>query len=240
MPNRVPDYPWQVVTTDLITDLPPSQGYDSIWVVVDHLTKRVHAAPTTKAIDSLGLARLFRDHVWRHHGLPEEVISDRGPQFASNFTKDLNRLLGIKTKLSTAYHPQTDGQTERVNQIIEHYLWTFVNERQDDWADWLPIAEFSHNNHVHAATRKTPFEADTGRHPRMGSEPRRQVKVEDAEAFGDRMEGIVQETKSALQKAVTDMARFYDAHHSEAPTLKVGDKVWLDAVNIKKIGRAHV
>jgi hypothetical protein len=134
-PNRVPDRRWQVITVDLITGLPDSQGYNSIFVVVDRLSKRIHIAPTTDEVNSEGVARLFRDHVWRHHGLPEEVISDRGSTFVSKFMRELYRLLGIKIAASTAYHPQTDGQTERVNQEIEQYLRTFVNHRQDDWMD---------------------------------------------------------------------------------------------------------
>jgi hypothetical protein len=136
-PNKTPTRRWQVVTVDLIVGLPPSQGYDSIFVSVDRLSKRVHVAPTNATLSALGTARLFRDHVWRHHGLPEEVISDRGPQFVSNFMRELNRLLGIQTRPSTAFHPQTDGQTERVNQELEQYLRLYVNTRQDDWAEWL-------------------------------------------------------------------------------------------------------
>ena len=117
MPNEIPKDHWSVVTVDLITGLPPSQGFDSIWVAVDRVSKRIHVAPTTKEIGALGNARLFRNHVWRNHGLPDAIISDRGTQFVKSFTQELNRLLGIRTQASTAYHPQTDGQTERVVKI---------------------------------------------------------------------------------------------------------------------------
>lgn len=233
MPNTVPTDRWQVVTVDLIPELPPSQGFDCIWVAVDRLGKRIHVAPTTTEVDSVGNARLFRDNVWRHHGLPEQIISDRGSQFVSDFTRELNRLLGIQTKPSTAFHPQTDGQTERINQEIEQYLRMFANQRQDDWAEWLPLAEFAYNNRIHASTRRTPFEMDTGRHPRMGFEPRRQSKVEAADEFVKRMKKVTEETRSALQQAASDMARFYNHHRSSHEPFKVGEKVWLDSRNIK-------
>ena len=100
------------------------------------------------SVDSEGVARLFLENVWRHHGLPNEIISDRGSAFVSKFSKALATLLGVGLTPSTAHHPQTDGQTERVNQEIETYLRVFINHRQDDWADWLPIAEFAYNNHI--------------------------------------------------------------------------------------------
>jgi len=222
-----------VVTVDLITGLPKSAGYDSIWVAVDRVSKRIHIAPTTKEIDSVGNARLFRDHIWRHHGLPDQIISDRGPQFVQSFTQELNRLLGIETRSSTSFHPQTDGQTERVNMEIEQYLRMFTNQRQSDWADWLPLAEFAYNNRVHSSTRATPFELDTGRHPRMGVEPRRTSRVEAVNEFTQRMAKTLEETRSALRMAAEDMARYYDAHREEAETFVSGDKVWLDGRNIK-------
>ena len=135
MPNEVPQDRWQIVTVDMITDLPRCHGFDCIWICVDRFSKRIHVAPTTKELDSVGHARLFRDHVWRNHGLPVQVISDRGTQFVQGFTKDLNRLLGIEGRASTAFHPQTDGQTERVNQEIEQYLRTFMSFRQNDWVE---------------------------------------------------------------------------------------------------------
>ena len=123
-------------------------------------------------MDSLGLAKLYRDHVWKLHGLPEEIISDRGKEFVSEFTTALYELLGIQAAPSTAYHPQTDGQTERVNQEIETYLRIFVNYRQDDWVEWLPIAEFCYNNRVHSSTGQTPFRINTGQDPRMNLQDR--------------------------------------------------------------------
>jgi len=107
--------------------LPLVQGYDIILVVVDQFTKMAHFVPTTEKTTAEGLARLFRDNVWRLHGLPESIISDRGPQFTAGLIRELNEMLGIKTKLSTAFHPQTDGQTERMNQELEQYLCMFIN-----------------------------------------------------------------------------------------------------------------
>src|SRR6266446_4698836 len=100
------------------------------------------------SLDSTGVTRLFLEHVWHHHRLPEEVISDQGPAFISNFSHDLATLLGVKLTPSTSYHPQTDGQTEHVNQEIEVYLQVFVSHRQDDWANWLLLAEFAYNNNI--------------------------------------------------------------------------------------------
>src|SRR5258706_11709862 len=122
IPNKVPDQCWQVISVDMIRELPDSKGYNAILMVVDHLSKRIHAIPTVTSLDSAGVARLFLEHIWHHHGLPEEVISDRGSTFVSNFSHELTALLGVKLTPSTSYHPQTDGQTERVNQEIEAYL----------------------------------------------------------------------------------------------------------------------
>jgi len=118
-----------------------------------------------------GAAQLFLHQVWKLHGLLKYVVSDRGPQFIARFTRELYRLLGIKLASSTVWHPQTNGQTERINQELDQYLWLFVNEQQDNWYDLLPMAEFQHNNHIHFTTQQPPFLLDTGHIPCMGFEP---------------------------------------------------------------------
>jgi len=119
-----------------------------------------HFVATTEGTSVEGLARLFRDNVWKLHGLLESVVLDRGPQFAVELTKKLNWMLGIKIKLSTVFHLQTDGQTEWMNQELEQYLWLFVEHRQKDWLDWLASAEFVINNKTHTATKMSPFMAN--------------------------------------------------------------------------------
>ena len=131
MPNAIPEKPWSHISADFITKLPLAQGYDAILVVCDRFSKMVHFIATTEKTSAEGLARLFRDHVWKLHRLPESIISDRGMQFAAGMMKEVNNLLGIQTKLSTAYHPQTDGQTERINQELEQYLRVFIDHRQE-------------------------------------------------------------------------------------------------------------
>ena len=135
MSNSILEKPWTHISADFITKLPLAQGYDSILVVVDWLTKIVHFIPTMKKTSAEGLARLFRDNVWKLYGLPESIISDRRPQFAAGLMKELNGMLGIESKLSTAFHPQTDGQTERVNQELEQYLRIFIDHRQEQWSE---------------------------------------------------------------------------------------------------------
>src|SRR5258707_7766949 len=183
IPNKVPDQRWQVISIEMIGELLDSKGYNAVLVVVDRLSKQIHAIPTVTSLDSTGVAWLFLEHVWRHHRLPEEVISNHGPTFMSNFSHELAALLGVKLTPSTSYHLQTDGQMERVNQEIEAYLQVFVSHRQDDWADWLPLVEFAYNNKVHVATRWTPFELNVGQHPRLGVEPTRTLTVETADTF---------------------------------------------------------
>ena len=127
VPNSIPEKPWTHILADFITKLPIAQGYDSILVVVDRLTKMVHFIPTTEKTSVEGLARLFRDNVWKLYGLPKSIISDRGPQFAAGLMRELNQMLGIESKMLTAFHPQIDGQTERVNQELEQYLRMFID-----------------------------------------------------------------------------------------------------------------
>ena len=156
-PNKIPTKSFQIISVDFLTDLPPSQGYDAMVIVMDRHSKRVYTVSCHKTITSEGSARLFKHTVWSYGGFPEAVLSDRGLQFVSEFTRELYKLLGITQNLSTAAHPQTDGQTERVKQEIEQYFRIFINAQMNDWVSWLPIAEHSYNNKIHSASGFSPF-----------------------------------------------------------------------------------
>jgi transposase InsO family protein len=122
-------------------------------VVVDRLTKMAHFIPCTKTIVREETTKLFLDNIYLIHGLPNDIILDKGTQFTSNFWRGLFQLLGVKINLSTTYHPQTDGQTDRVHQILEQYLCCTINYQQDDWTNLLPLAEFVYNNILHLSTK---------------------------------------------------------------------------------------
>src|SRR5260221_7724626 len=126
-PLEIPSRNWESISMDFITDLPTSHGYDTLLVVVDRLSKQAHFIPSIKSLDAPDLARLYVTSVFKLHGLPSSIISDRGTVFTSSFWKELTSQLGVQLKLSTAYHPQTDGQTERVNQCVEQYLRNFCS-----------------------------------------------------------------------------------------------------------------
>ena len=164
--------------------------------------------------------------MWKLHGLPESVVSDRGPQFAAELTKELNKMLGIQTKelnkmlgiqtkLSTAFHPQTDGQTERMNQELEQYLRFFIKHRQKDWPEWLAAAEFVINNKAHMATKVSPFMANYGKEMRMGGDIRKKRKVESATEFVERMKKVHEEAEVALRKTQEEMKRYIDRERKE-------------------------
>jgi len=233
MPNSILEKPWMHISADFITKLPLAQGYDSILVVVDRLTKMVHFIPTTEKTSAKGLARLFRDNVWKLHGLPESIISDRGPQFAAGLMKELNGMLGIKSKLSMAFHPQTDGQTKRVNQELEQYLRMFIDHRQEQWPEWLGTAEFAYNNKAYSSTKTSPFKANYGQDPRMGFEGRKKGKYAGAEKFIEKIKEIQEEAKAALGKAQADMKKYADKRRSDVEEYKVGDLVMLSTKDLK-------
>ena len=164
--------------------------------------------------------------------MPESVVSDRGPQFAAELTKELNRMLGIKTKLSTAFHPQTDGQTERMNQELEQYLRFFIEHRQKDWPEWLAMAEFVVNNKVHTATKVSPFMANYGREMRMGGDIRKKGKMENATEFVERMKKVHKEAEAALGKTQEEIKRYVDRGRKETEKWKKGDRVLLSTKDL--------
>jgi len=139
IPLLTPSGPWLDITMDF-TEMSESLGYNYILVVVNRFSKEVMFVPCTKEETTLSTAELFRDHIWCQHGLPSSVVSDYGSVFASNFLGKLYRLLGIEHKMSTTFHPQTNGQTEWLNHEINQYLWTYINDHQNEWAKWIKIS----------------------------------------------------------------------------------------------------
>jgi hypothetical protein len=201
--------------------------------VVDSLTKYVHFILTHTTINAEGITLHFLEEVWKHHGTPWVVISDRGPQFVARFTCELYKLLGIKLAMSIAYRPQTDGQTECVNQVLEGYLRTFTSRRQDDWDNLLPSGEFHYNNSKHSLTQKTPLMLDTRRHSHMGFEPQQPCSnLEPVNEFMERMALGIEEAKAALTRVEDEYAMYYNCRCEPALVFAPGDRVWLDRSDI--------
>jgi hypothetical protein len=160
--------PFETVAMDLITDLPTSEGFDAIFTITDHdATKATVFIPCNKTIDALNATQLYTKHVFPYYGAPKKIISDRDPRFTAQLAKELRRLLDIKQNISTAYHPQTDGQSERLNQWLEQYVRIYTNYQQTDWTTWLPLAQYVHNSWTSSTTKKTPFELLMGYTPRL-------------------------------------------------------------------------
>jgi len=203
-----------------------------ILVVCDWLSKMTHFVAMTEETLAEGLARLFRDNVWKLHGLPENIVSGRGPQFAAGLMKELNKMLGIETRLSTAFHPQTDGQTECMNQELEQYLRFFVEHRQKDWLEWLVSAEFAVNNKVHTATKVLPFMANYGKKIRIGEDIRRKGKVESTTKFVERIKKFHEEAEVALKKTQEEMKRYADRSRKETEKWEKGDRVLLSTKDL--------
>lgn len=221
---------------DFVVKLPVSQGFDSIFVVVCRLTKIAHFIPCKETMDAAELANLFVQHVFRAHGLPEDIVSDRGTLFTSKFWKKLLELTGTKSKMSTAFHPETDGQTERVNSIMEQYLRAYVNHEQDNWRGLLPIAEFAYNNSWHSSIDASPFYALHGYHPKASfnvTADRSALRVPTVEELTTRIHKLQDELKAEMKYAQATHKEFSDEHRASGLRYKVGDKVWLLRKNIK-------
>lgn len=240
-PLPVPFRPWSDISVDYVGPLPPcaryNNKYEHVLVVVDRLTKMRHYVPVidTKAET---LADAFIAHIYRLHGTPSTIISDRGTQFVSTFWAELSRRLGVTLRHSSAYHPETDGQTEIVNGAMEQYLRSYCSFYQDDWVDWLPLAEFAGNNAVSETTGVSPFFANYGFNPDMGTEPKRppitpkttatQREFHNASTVADRVERVIAMTKAIMAESQERQANAANRHRSDAGTFEEGDEVWVN------------
>src|SRR5882724_4817730 len=217
---------------DFIEGQPLSEGRDTILVVVCHLTKMALFIPTFHDIDAEDLAHIFLSQVFSKHGTPTDIISDQGKHFISQFWRLLCQLLGIKANLSTAHHPETDGQTKQVNQILEQYLQVYINEQQDNWDNLLPLAEFMYNNTLHSATMVTPFFTNKGFHPKI------EVSLEPVvSGTAHQVAADLKELHLYLRDQISHALKQYEVHsasqHLPIPPFKVRDTVWLYSQNIR-------
>lgn len=239
-PLPIPERPWDSISIDFIVKLPPSiskgntTAFDSILVVVDRLTKMAHFEPCNESITASELAWLFLKVVFKHHGIPGHWISDRGAVFTSNFFREFSKLLHMDQHFSTAYHPQTDGQTERVNSILEQYLRMYTNYAQDNWTDLLHLAEFAYNNTVSSTTKETPFYANYGYHPRFEVAELETPQNNKNPAATERityLKDMQDYLKVHIQRAQDAQAQAFN-RGVVAPQFKVGHQVYLSRKNI--------
>jgi transposase InsO family protein len=166
-PLKVPAGAWEVISMDFVDGLPKSGGFNCIMVVVDKFSRYAHFVPLAHPYTAHSVALAFMREIHKLHSMPLEIVSDRDPIFTSKVWQELFRIAGTKLCMSTAHHPETDGQTERVNQCMEGYLRCFVHSCQTKWIQWLPLAEFWYNTSFHSSLQKSPFEVLYGHSPRF-------------------------------------------------------------------------
>lgn len=239
-PLPVPNRPWEHITVDFCSFPPDKKGYDNVLVFVDRLSKQAISVPCMKDVDSRELARLYIYHVYRYHGPALSIVSDRGPQFVSEFWRAFNHILGTTISLSTADHPQTDGQTEIYNKYLQRRLRPFVSYYQDNWSDLLPLMDYAQLTLPHSSLdNMTPYEVLHGYKARNSwdwsypnSTPKNKVNVEDAKAVARAMREAQEFAKSAILKAQGRMRAAVDPHRRKID-FNVGDMVYLDGRNLR-------
>ena len=233
-PLLIPEECWDVISVDFISELPESGGYDSIMVAINSVGKHSHFVETVTTVTTAGAANLYLRNIWKLHGLPRKVVSNRRPQFVAALVKELYWLLGIEAAMSTAYLPQTNRQTEQVNQKLEQYLWTFVTERQDDWYTTPSpggVLLQQPQPLIHTANTLPPWYRLT---PRMGFKLHQPPsRFEAVNKFTDQMKDTLEEAKSALAKAKDNMVWYYNCCRSPAPSFSPGNMVYLDSEDIQ-------
>jgi hypothetical protein len=225
----IPAQPWNSISMDFIEHLPPSLGYDAILVIIDRLTKQGIFIPTFDTINSPQLAELFVLHVFSKHGVPSHTTSDRGSEFVSHFFRSLGKVLDIKLHFTSGYHPEGDGQTERVNQTLEQYLHIFCSYQQDNWASLLPLAEFAYNNTPNETTGLSPFFANKGYHPQLTVHPERDVASARAREFAVDLGELHDYLKDNIRQAQQRYQKSANSRRLPPPDFQIGDKVYVKA-----------
>ena len=219
---------------DFITKLPKSGKYDTILTITDHdCTKAAIFIPCQETITAEGVATLYLRWVYPRYGVPAKVITDRDTRFTSKFAKGLCDALQIKQNISTAYHPQTDGQSERTNQFLETYLRFYCEEKQDDWHKWLPFAEFAHNQWPNATTQKTPFELIMGYTPKLEWN----LLPSQVPAVEERLEKLEETRQEAFRNILKaqSILRIKRKGSKRFKPYQEGDQVWIEGTNLKTL-----
>lgn len=240
-PLRVPDHSWQHIAMDFKAFPKDRHGYDCAYVVIDRMCKQTFTIPCYQTVTAKDMARLYVDNVYRVHGAPESIVSDRGPQFISDFWNEFTRILGIQLKLSTAFHPQTDGQTEIMNQYLDQRLRPFVNYYQDDWSELVPMIDYAQLTLPHESIGMSPFELLYGYSPRTSFDWRaptspatvkERLSREEAQGMVRRIHNALDTARIIMKKAQEKKEKDVNPHRRE-PDFAPGDKVWVSTKNWK-------
>jgi hypothetical protein len=225
---------------DFMVSLPPSKGFDAIMVVVDRFSKMAHFIPTKDEAMAQETGRLFFSHIFKHHGLPKDIVLDRDSKFTSKFWWALWKRMGSELKMNTSFRPQTDGQTKKVNLVIQQFLKNYVAADQQDWVDHLELVEFCYNNSEHSATGSTPFQMVTRKSPivpmtwasqgQPSSDANEEVPM--VTQLDEERRRLWELAKTNLQKAHKKYKDFADKSRREV-NFQVGDEVWLNIKNFR-------
>lgn len=232
-PLPIPERPWDSISMDFIEQLPNSNGFTAILVIVDRLSKLGIFIPTTDDIDSEGLARLFLLHVFSKHGAPGHISSDRGSEFISRFTRSLGTLLDMKLHHTSGHHPEANGQVERVNQTLEQYLRLYCDYQQTNWSDLLPIAEFTYNNTPSDSTGISPFYATKGYNPSIAVYPERDIASARARDFAVDIHDLQASLKEQIVVARDRYTASANARREPPPDFHIGDTAYVKSEHIR-------
>ena len=239
-PLPVPTRPWSSISMDFVGPLPASNGFNMILVVIDRLTKLCHFIACNDTLTAIDFVTLLEQNIFKLHGFPDTIVSDRGTLFTSKFWSSFAELLNIKLLWSTAYHQQTNGQSERLVQRLKEYLRIFINYQQDDWFNYLPYAEFAFNNSHHTSIGMSPFKATYGHdfnlvivNPDTASAHESNgTFVSFAEGRINNINDIHKKLQDAIKKSQESQKDFADKSRKESPEFTIGSKVWLRTTNL--------
>lgn len=240
-PLPIPSHAWESISMDFVGPLPvTNDGHDNILVVVDRLTKMVHLTACRITVTAPQVASLVWREIIRHHGIPTSIITDRDPRFVSMFWNELWKLMGTNLHMSTSYHPQTDGQTERTNRIMEEILRNYVSDKQDDWDKHLTAVEIAINNSKQSSTDFTPFYLNHGRDMKLPIDVA--IRKLDSSVNPSAAESIkqlnedIEKAKLAIGKAQLQQAKYANKHRRLAYDYQIGDRVMLSTENMRQFG----
>lgn len=231
-PLPIPGRPWSHIALDFVTGLPASKGNTVILTVVDRFSKAAHFLALPKLPSALETANLLVDHVFRVHGIPSDLVSDRGPQFTSRVWKAFARALGASVSLTSGYHPQSNGQAERANQFLESTLRCVTAANPSTWSTHLPWVEYAHNSLTSSATGLSPFEASLGYQPPLFPVQEREIAVPSVQEFVQKAQEVWRRTRSALERTQVSNERSANRHRNPAPAYQPGQSVWLSTRNV--------